>query len=54
MSRRVVVIVEASREANWTAIRGVIEGLSFKPGDGLKLLSVFHQVNNPSMYLPCQ
>lgn len=45
---RVVVIQDASRDVSPSAVRGILQGLSLKPGDALKFLGVLHQVNNPS------
>ncbi|XP_059665501.1 probable serine/threonine-protein kinase PBL5 [Cornus florida] len=47
-AQSVVVIQDASREVSSNAIRWALHGLSLKPGDRLTLLSVLHQVNNPS------
>ncbi|GFS37840.1 proline extensin-like receptor kinase 1 [Actinidia rufa] len=47
--QRVVVIQDASREVSLGAIKWALQGMSLRPGDTLTLLSVLHQVNNPSM-----
>ena len=47
--QRVVVIQDASREVSSSAIKWALQGMSLRPGDTLTLLSVLHQVNNPSM-----
>ncbi|CAK9184235.1 unnamed protein product [Ilex paraguariensis] len=47
-TQRVVVIQDASREVCLIAIKWIRHGLSLKPGDMLTLISILHQVNNPS------
>ncbi|XP_050232724.1 probable serine/threonine-protein kinase PBL5 [Mercurialis annua] len=47
-AQRVVVIQDASRDVSPSAIRWILENLSFKPGDVLILFGILHQVNNPS------
>ncbi|KAM1049193.1 hypothetical protein ACFX13_028936 [Malus domestica] len=47
--QKVVVIQDASKDfVSSCAIQWVLQSLSLKPGDELTLLSVLHQVNNPS------
>ncbi|KAK9214739.1 hypothetical protein WN944_006738 [Citrus x changshan-huyou] len=50
LCERVVVIQDASRDVNSSAIGGILKNLSLKHGDSLKFLAVLHQVNNPMGY----
>lgn len=50
LCERVVVIQDASRDVNSSAIRGILKNLSLKHGDSLKFLAVLRQVNNPSTF----
>ncbi|KAM1018450.1 hypothetical protein ACFX13_040680 [Malus domestica] len=49
--QKVVVIQDASKDiVSSSSIKRVLQSLSLKPGDELILLSVLHQVNNPSTF----
>ncbi|KAF8028162.1 hypothetical protein BT93_E0926 [Corymbia citriodora subsp. variegata] len=46
--QRVVVIMDASKDVDLSAIKWALQGLPLKPGHKLLLLGVLHQVINPS------
>ncbi|KAJ0100778.1 hypothetical protein Patl1_05756 [Pistacia atlantica] len=43
-AQRVVVVMDASRDVSPSAIKGILKGLSLKPGDALKFIGVLHQI----------
>ncbi|KAI9071457.1 hypothetical protein K1719_046577 [Acacia pycnantha] len=47
--KRVVVILDASRDVNPKVLRWSLDGLSLKPGDKLTLVAVLYQFYTPSM-----
>ena len=48
-AQRVMVIQDASKEVSLSALKWPLRGLCLKPGDMLVLLSIVHEVKNPSM-----
>lgn len=47
-AQRVVVIQDSARGVDLSAVKWILQGFSMKPGDTLAIVSVLHQVINPS------